>query len=140
MDSNNVITADEMAAATDINAPMTPAKFLPYRKLYNELGSIADALSSAEDHFDRLNTMFELLVENEDSRGLARAGVDLAVVYGNQVCEALERAGQVLTSAKATLPRKRWDDSGAPDDRADDDDLAREAAASVPPANDGGGG
>jgi hypothetical protein len=133
--SGNIITAAEMAAATDANSPVTPAKFLPYRKLCDEMKKVVAGLDAACTNMDKLAALFTATSCNPE---IGDAGTDLAVIYCNRLFKLKERAASVLGSALLTLPRKRWQESGCPDDRPDDDDVAREDAAAVPP--DGGDG
>lgn len=132
---SNVITADEMAAATDTDAPVTPGKFLPYRKLCKELKDVTEDVGQLLEKLDRINAVFVAIEKTADTgiAELAGVGREYTLSQANYYYDLHERLQKVVESAKATLPRKRWDDSGAPDDRPDDDDLTRESAAAVPP-------
>lgn len=133
----NVISEAEMQHALDSIAPVDPGKFIPYRKLIAQLGCARDMLDRSVAELLRLRALVAAIRtsadngEEEHIPDLSRIGQDMAqrlIETFDQESDALSR---VIQSAKATSPRKRWEDSGAPDDRADAEDLAREAAASV---------
>lgn len=142
MSNPNVITADEMAAALDSEAPITPAKFVPYKKVLGELTSMQSIIVGDVDMLMELSSLFTAICNAStvtEATVLARLGRRTADSHASQLDEILEVSQEVAESAKQTMPRKRWDDSGCPDDRPDDDDLAREAAAAVPPSDEDGG-
>jgi hypothetical protein len=137
MSNPNIITADEMAVALDSQAPVTPAKFLPYKKVLDELISIQSIVEEDAELFAELASLFGQMTTSGDSHThLASLGRRLARSHADTLLEIVETSTEVTTSAKRTMPRKRWDDDGCPDDRPDDDDLARESAAAVS-SNDG---
>jgi hypothetical protein len=137
----NIITPDEIAAATDPNAAATPAKFLPYRKLCAELESVTESMEELLERLDRIDAIFIAIEKTADTgiAELAGVGHEYILHHANHYYGLHEQLQKVVKSAKKTLPRKRWDDSGCPDDQPDDDDLAREAAASVPPNDEPAG-
>ncbi len=140
MCSTNTITAEEMAVATDPNAPASPEKFIPYRKVLSELVSMHSIICDATDVLMELESLFgQIEKETVNSRSLnslAGLGKRVASSHSMTLSEILDTSTEVSDSARNTLPRKRWDDSGAPDDKPDDDDLTREANAAVPPHDD----
>lgn len=133
----NVISEAEMQHALDSSAPVDPGKFIPYRKLIAQLGGARDMLDRSVAELLRLRALM-VAVRTSAANGeeelipdLSMIGQDMAqrlIETFDHESDALDR---VIESAKATSPRKRWEDSGAPDDRADAEDIAREAAASV---------
>jgi hypothetical protein len=132
---SNAITADQMAIATNPDLPVTPGKFLPYRKLCKELENVTSDIGHLLEKLDRINSIFVAIEKTADTgiAELAGVGHEYALSQANYYYDLHEQLQKVVESAKATLPRKRWDESGCPDDHPDDDDLAREAAAAMPP-------
>lgn len=132
--SSNVITAGEMAAATDSASPITPAKFIPYGKLVRSLDEVTGELGGMLETLDRIQAQFEAIKQTADTgvAELGGVGVEYVLLHSSRLYDLHESTRTLLESAKATMPRKRWDDSSCPDDRPDDNDLARESAAGVP--------
>lgn len=130
----NVITAEEMERATDNAPPVSPEKFLPYRKLVAQLEAIEEAFVTHGEHWREVEALFAgiAMVDAEEAAQLAQIGRRLCVQHASQMCNASEEISQVVVSARRTTPRKRWEDSGCPDDRADAEDAAREHAAGIP--------
>lgn len=131
-----VISEPEMQNATDSRVPAEPGKFLPYRKLVSAIAIASDGFDERRDELMRLQTLIAVISERAENApeqvpDLARIADDMARALIRHAGEASEGLNRIVESARATLPRKRWEDSGAPDDCADAEDLAREAAASV---------
>jgi hypothetical protein len=140
MNSPNIIAIEEMSIALDTEASVTPAKFLPYRKLCKELEDVTEDMGQLLETLDRIDAVFIAIEKTADTgiAELAGVGHEYTLKHSHHYYALHEQLQKVVESAKATLPRKRWDESGCPDDRPDDDDLAREAAAAVPPNDDKG--
>lgn len=133
----NVISDTEMRRACDESVSASPERFLPYRKLLGAIGGASAAFDSRQDELKRLRTLLAVIADGDSCSpefvpDLARIAEDMTAALLRHSCEMSECLGGILESARATVPRNRWEDSGAPDDRADSDDLAREAAAAVP--------
>jgi len=138
--SENIITAEEMAAATDESMPVSPAKFLPYRKLVNALHGIDDHFERIIETLDRIAAQFRAIEATADTgiSELGALGAEYAVSHCNQFQALRDETADLVHSAKATVPRMRFDTSlsGCPDDVPDENDLQRESAARVPPEED----
>jgi hypothetical protein len=106
---------DEMAVALDSQAPVTPAKFLPYKKVLDELISIQSIVEEDAELFAELASLFDQTTTSGDSHThLASLGRRLARSHADTLLEIVETSTEVTTSAKRTMPRKRWDDDGCP--------------------------
>lgn len=134
---SNIISEAEMRHALDVDAPVDPSKFIPYRKLIAQLGGARDMLDRSVAELLRLRALMVAIRtsagngEEEHVPDLSMIGEDMAQRLIETFDHESDALSRVIESAKATNPRKRWEDSPAPDDRADAEDIAREAAASV---------
>jgi hypothetical protein len=131
---SNIITSDEMAVATDDSAPVTPARFLPYRKLLAAIVEAEKRIGSSVNIFEQSAAQFEAIGQVSEHylpEHLATTGESLIWDHVSGLTTFRDQLVAVIESAKATMPRKRWDESACHDDRPDEEDIAKERAASV---------